>query len=98
MANKSKRNKRKNAKRQRRPNAPSSAANPPATHLWREGEGNDVHAMVPAVGSKQETLDQLSKAYQEQLRNSPLWDEMILQFGPEKAEELLLQCRAESRP
>lgn len=45
----------------------------------------------------QATLDQLSKAYQEQLRNSPLWDEMLREFGPEKAEQLLLQCRAERR-
>jgi len=39
----------------------------------------------------------MTQLYQEQIRNSPLWDEMVREFGPEKAEELLREFRAELR-
>jgi len=39
----------------------------------------------------------MTRAYQENIRKSPLWDMMVEQFGPEKAEELLKECRVELR-
>lgn len=44
-----------------------------------------------------EMLEEMTKQYQENIRNSPLWDIMVKQFGAEKAEALLKECRAELR-
>ena len=35
----------------------------------------------------------MSKIYQEKVRNSPLWDEIVEQYGEDKAEELLKEFR-----
>jgi hypothetical protein len=42
-----------------------------------------------------DTYERLTELYQQNIRNSPMWDEMVREFGPEKAEQLLKQCRAE---
>ena len=44
-----------------------------------------------------EALDEASRLYQQSIRNSPLWDEMVKQFGEEEAERLLLKRRVEAR-
>jgi hypothetical protein len=82
--------KRKKKKRNRRREA-ETAEFP----LWMDEEG--VHAMLPGAKPDAETLERMSRAYQEKIRNSPLWDEMVRQFGAAKAEELLGQFRAEVR-
>lgn len=81
--------KNKKPKRRRRPQTPSEM---PA---WMDDEG--LHAMLPGTPPDQETLDRMTQLYQEQIRNSPMWHEMVREFGLEKAEELLRQCRAELR-
>ena len=43
----------------------------------------------------QEELEQMTKDYQEKIRQSPMWDEMVKKYGLKKAEELLKQCKAE---
>jgi len=35
--------------------------------------------------------------YQKQIRNSPLWDTMVEQFGEDKAREMLKEFRCELR-
>jgi len=40
-------------------------------------------------------IDQMSKEYQNQIRNSPMWDEMVNEFGIEKAKELLKECKVD---
>jgi hypothetical protein len=82
--------KNKKAKRRRRPGLP--AAEVPA---WMDDDG--LHALLPGTPPDQKTLERMTELYQEQIRNSPMWDEMVREFGPEKAEELLRQCRAELR-
>ncbi len=37
----------------------------------------------------------MTKDYQEKIRQSPMWDEMVKEYGHKKAEELLKQCKAE---
>ncbi len=54
-----------------------------------------LHALVPAVAPAEVIEDEMTRNFQEKLRKSPLWDEMVKQYGLEKAEELLKQCRAE---
>ena len=38
--------------------------------------------------------DEMTARFQKDIRNSPLWDQMVDEFGAEKAEELLLQFKA----
>ena len=54
------------------------------------------HVVAPGLQPTQEELGQMTKAYQKQIRTSPLWKEMVQAFGKEKAEELLKQCRVKS--
>lgn len=39
----------------------------------------------------------LTRNFQKEIRNSPMWAEMVAQFGEKKAEELLRQCKGELR-
>lgn len=60
--------------------------------IWLDQQG--MHAIVPGTPDP-DTFERMTELYQQQIRNSPMWDEMVRQFGPEKAEVLLRQCRAE---
>jgi hypothetical protein len=46
-----------------------------------------LHAIIPDVSPV--GIEALEKSYQENIRNSPLFDEIVKKFGKEKAEELL---------
>jgi len=39
----------------------------------------------------------MSRRYQQEIRNSPLWDEMVKQLGAEEAERLLREFPVEIR-
>jgi hypothetical protein len=39
----------------------------------------------------------MTKEYQKQIRNSPLWAEMVQKYRKEKAEKLLKEFKAEIR-
>ena len=56
-----------------------------------------LHWLVPGSPPDEQTLAEMTRRYQQNIRNSPLWEEMVRQFGPQRAEELLRQCRAELR-
>ena len=47
---------------------------------------------MPGPVPSAEQLDAMKKAFQKNLRDSPLWDRMVQEFGAAKAEELLGQC------
>jgi len=38
--------------------------------------------VAPGLPPTQEQLEQMTKAYQKQIRTSPLWKEMVQEFGP----------------
>ena len=59
---------------------------------WMEEHG--FHCTIPGVPPSPEQLERMTEEYQKQIRNSPMWDDMVRQFGKEKAEKLLKQCRA----
>jgi hypothetical protein len=42
--------------------------------------------------------DQITLNFQQELRNTAIWDEMVAEFGEKRAEELLKECKAEVRP
>jgi hypothetical protein len=62
-----------------------------ASSSWIDRDG--FHVVAPCLPPTQEQLEQMTKAYQKHIRTSPMWKEMVQEFGKEKAEELLKQCR-----
>ena len=40
----------------------------------------------------------LTRNFQQEIRNSALWPQMVAEFGEAEAEELLKQCKGELRP
>lgn len=60
---------------------------------WTDEEG--MHVISKGAKPTNSEIEQMSKEYQNQIRNSPLWDEMVNEFGKEKAEELLKEFKAE---
>lgn len=40
----------------------------------------------------------LSKNFQKEIRHSEIWDQMVAEFGEEKAEQLLKECQAQVEP
>ena len=67
----------------------------PSSAAWFDSAG--LQALVPGAAPSPEALEQPSRLYQQSVRNSPLWDEMVRQFGEQAAERLLLQLRVEVR-
>ena len=45
-----------------------------------------------------EFSDRLTSNFQKEIRNSEMWDQMVAEFGEKRAEELLLECKAEMKP
>jgi len=45
-----------------------------------------------------EFSDRLTANFQKEIRNSELWDQMVAEFGEEKAKELLKDIKAEVKP
>lgn len=62
---------------------------------WLEEDG--LHVMLPGTAPGQAETAELTKRYQENIRQSPLWEEMVQRFGIEKAEQLLREFRVEKR-
>ena len=68
---------------------------PPLPIAWAEGDG--IHALLSGESPSAAQLAELSRQYQDSIRRSPLWHEMVKQFGKERAEELLRDFRVETR-
>jgi len=49
-------------------------------------------------GFVEEFSERLTVNFQKQVRNSKIWDQMVAQFGEERAEELLREMKAEFKP
>lgn len=58
---------------------------------WLEGDG--LHALLPGSPPSQEMLDLMSEVYRDKIRRSPLWDQMVREFGVEEAERMLRKFR-----
>ncbi|MCL5029967.1 MAG: hypothetical protein M1480_13230 [Bacteroidetes bacterium] len=56
-------------------------------------EGNEMHTIMPGEAPSEAQLEEMTREYQRQIRNSPLFEMMIKEYGKEKAEELLKECR-----
>lgn len=62
--------------------------------MWMDKEG--VHALFPGIDPPD--TETLTKECQKQIKNSPLFAEMVKQFGKEKAEELLKEFKVKLQP
>ena len=60
-------------------------------------EGDEVHVLLPGTPPSPEILDEMTGSYQQKIRESPLWDEMVREFGKEEAERILKEFRVEIR-
>ncbi len=83
---------RKNRKRRKRK---KGQASPELASSWLESDG--LHALVAGLDPSPEALEKASRIYQKNIRNSPLWGEMVRRFGEKEAERLLLEFRVETR-
>jgi hypothetical protein len=70
--------------------APTPPTFPPLT--WMDDEG--MHVLASGTAPSPDQLEEMTKKFQEGIRKSPMWEEMVRTFGKEKAEQLLLHCRA----
>ncbi|MHC4629206.1 MAG: hypothetical protein ACYTDV_19680 [Planctomycetota bacterium] len=57
------------------------------TFQWMDNDG--MHMAGPGSGPTPEQLQKMTEEYQKQIRNSPMWDMMVREFGEKKAEEML---------
>ncbi len=44
-----------------------------------------------------DTSNKLTKSFQNNIKKSPMWKEIVKEFGKEKALELLKECKADLR-
>jgi hypothetical protein len=65
----------------------------PPQPMWMDDQG--IHAILPGEKPDAETLERMTIAFQQKIRNSPMFVEMVNTYGQAKAEELLSQCRAQ---
>lgn len=66
-----------------RPPAQESAA----SYSWMAPDG--MHVVAPGSPLTPEELEDMTQTYQKQVRHSPMWKQMVQEFGKEKAEALL---------
>jgi hypothetical protein len=59
--------------------------------MWMDDHG--THAI--GVGQPPGVLEiaAMTEAYQQRIRNSPLWDQMVKEFGEQKATEMLKEFK-----
>ena len=62
---------------------------------WADHEG--LHTLVPGQPPSPDQLEEMSRDYQEKIRHSPEWGQIVAQLGPDPAERLLQQFRFEFR-
>ena len=61
------------------------------SHTWMDDDG--LHIVGQGEPPTPEGLEKMTKKYQENIRKSPIWKEMVQKYGKEKAEELLKELR-----
>ena len=65
---------------------PSSQASA-ASYSWMAPDG--MHVVAPGGPLTPEELDKMTQSYQKQVRHSPMWKQMVQEFGKAKAAERL---------
>lgn len=68
---------------------------PPESIHWQEED--EMHFLMPGEPPSEEEIAEITKAYQENIRNSELFEMWVRDFGLAKAIEMLQECRYEVR-
>jgi len=63
-----------------------------------KGKRNKARRAKRAAEFQSHANDLLTRNFQNELRNSEFWPKMVAEFGEEKAEQLLRECKGELRP
>lgn len=58
---------------------------------WTDADG--IHSIVEGQKPTPEMVEEMEKAYRENIKNSPMWNIMVKEYGKEKAEALLLEFK-----
>ena len=66
--------------------------------LYSEMRSDGYHAFIAGERPSESELDKMTAEYRANIRKSPLWKEIIRQYGDQKAEEILKECKVELRP
>jgi coenzyme F420-reducing hydrogenase gamma subunit len=83
-------------KKERKRRSHDKIKKPVAAISWQDAGG--VHIVMPGLPPSPEQVAEMTTAYQKNIRQSPLWDYMVNEFGLEKAEELLKECQVKLKP
>jgi hypothetical protein len=60
---------------------------------WVDDDG--THVIASGERPSKSKIEQMTKEYQNKIRNSPMWNQMVSEYGVAKAEELLKEFKAE---
>ena len=85
--------KQKKAKAKRRTQRKTAVA--PTIQSWFDEKG--LHFIGPGPAPQAGEEERLTETYQEQIRKSPLWSEMVDEFGEVEATVILRQFKVEVR-
>ncbi|MFQ5771656.1 MAG: hypothetical protein ACE5HX_14065 [bacterium] len=70
-----------------------------SNQVLHTGMGPDgYHAFITGDRPSESELEKMTAEYRANIRKSPSWKEILRQFGEEKAEEILKECKVELRP
>jgi len=62
--------------------------------FWQDT--NEIHTSFIVRGEPPpDAADRMTEEFQKRIRKSPMWKQMVDQFGEEEAERLLKKCKAE---
>ncbi len=62
-----------------------------SSYSWMDKDG--FHVVGPGTPLSPEQIEEMTREYQKQIQNSPMWSEMVKKFGEKKAQELLKECK-----
>lgn len=63
-----------------------------------KGKRNKAKHSKQESGFLSHAADVLTSNFQKEIRNSEFWPKMVAEFGEEKAEQLLRECKGELKP
>ena len=63
-----------------------------------KGKRNKAKRANQATDFQSHAAELLTRNFQKEIRNSEFWPKMVAEFGEQKAEQLLRECKGELRP
>lgn len=63
-----------------------------------KGKRNKAKRTKQDAGFLSHAADVLTQNFQKEIRNSELWPKIVAEFGEQKAEQILRECKGELRP